>query len=381
MASTTTTTAETEVSRLSVNSELTHSSVPIRPARPQRRHEPRETLVNQTKFYRPNAVPIFDQLFKLEKGTLTRTDLSFRFIASHLMPCRIYYAFLFHLRLLLARKDARVASTIELEVIDELDKLVHINSLPIHAELIDIFRDTFPSRSASTTECAITPEAQNFPRFEVIQTQNGSFHLKDCCIPASHDVQPSPKLGLHLLKWYRWKLEQPHDDDLPDVSQRLTFLTLGTQPSPDVTSVQREPDHDSALQFLFNNPIFKHALPVQGGMNHGLIKSTSKFDLPPAVPTYQEHVSRKTVLLFEMLTDDDCLWINQTKYIVATMSYHTKGLNLFDEVSFPYGKTELQHALNTIEKLTLGGFDSSYMSYGQWMNVFHTDVEEPIRSD
>merc|ERR1712000_783287 len=52
--------------------------------------------------------------------------------------------------------------------------------------------------------------------------------LTTCEIPASHAAQPSPKLGLHLLRWYIWNINQPDDDSLPDITQRLAFITLGT---------------------------------------------------------------------------------------------------------------------------------------------------------
>jgi len=361
----------------SVSLETVPVSQLSRPTRTRRQRLRDEEPTVQVKWYQPTAICIFNALYELEKQTLETAGPMYHYIATHLLVCRIYYAVLFHIRLLVARQQADLSSDDENFAIKEFNEKYHIESLPMHEELVDHFRDTFPSRAPSHGTCGIAPSSPEFPSFEFKHIE-GSMVLTNCQIPHSHAAQPSPKLGLHLLRWYKWKLNQDNDEELPDSTQRLSFIALGYQDNGSTTNMNTSIDRKHTLQQLFSNPLFLRPLPIRGGFNIELLRGISRFDDPPIVISPRRSASRKFELLSELLTDSGMIWFNQLKYIVSSVCSFSKGLSLFSEVNLSYRNDELDYSLEFLEQQSVGTNIDGYINFGNWMNVFTASADEDL---
>jgi len=359
------------------HSESTEIQSLTRPVRPRQTRGNNESQHHQVKWYVPSAITIYDDLFNIEKRMLEKSGTMYNYVATHLLACRIYYAVLFHIRILLARQGANLATNDEKEVIKRFDEVFHIDTLPIHSELVENFRDVTPYQIQSHDTCAIAPTEQEFIFYEFSDHGHGKV-LTTCEIPASHAAQPSPKLGLHLLRWYIWNINQPDDDSLPDITQRLAFITLGTDQFNANVRYNSDTARRKTLQHLFSNPIFKHPLPTPGGLNIELLNKLRHCDPPPRIHASTRSTSRSQELLTELLVQNGITWFNQVKYVVSHLCTLSEGFSFFSEVNLPYYSEELEYALKFIEEQGTPDADSGYPSFGIWMSIFSSSADYQI---
>lgn len=358
-------------------SEISQFRNSTRPTRHRQTRNGPTTQHRQVKWYEPSALLIYDTLFNIEKKMLESAGTHRNYVAVHLLACRIYYAVIFHMRILMARRNAQVATPDEISVLEQFNATFHTDTLPIHTELIELFRDALPFQVQHADNCAIAPTQQKFVKFKFSDSQHGKV-LQECEVPAPHIFSPSPRLGLHLLRWYLWNINQPEDDSLPDIGQRLAFIALGSHETFQV------PDHHESnnlrrktLQALFSNPIFKHPLPTPGGLNIELLAKLGDSD-PPQIDPMANHADRSTELLSELLVNNGTHWFNQMKYIVSHLCTFSEGFSFTDELDEPYYPEEMEYVLKLHEEQNVSKSEIGYPSFGIWMSIFSSSTEYPV---
>jgi len=347
-------------------------------ARRQANHVLTETPLQQTNLYVPNANPIFDALYRIEERLVSQNEQLSRFVAANIMNCRIYYAFAFHLMILLTRQRAGVADSDEIQVIQRIDEELHIKTLPIFDDLFDIFRLIFVHRKATSTRYAIAPESQTFATFQ-FEHQNGKdLAPLNCYVPGVHATQPSLTLGVHRIRWDGRKLETPDDDDVPNAAQRLNYLANGLD-TPFVPADPNSDDHEqSILQRLFVNPLFRRPVPIRGSLNKDIVTKMMESDPPQNRWNLRPNAQRKHILFRELLIENDIHWLQHIKYSASTLAHLHTGICFLSETLLPYTDSEIGSSFLHHDRVSSVSSEVGYMGPGHWMALFERDVDGPI---
>jgi hypothetical protein len=374
MPSSTSTEAANEVRDLT--SSALRNNVMFQPqtSRRTRQRHTRAEERREVHLYSPNSCHYLDQVFaleqKLEHSNIDFIDSLFAFSLS----IRIYYAILFHLRILLAQKEAKTATNEELELVKHFDSDYHIQSLPIHDSMYAVFRETFPACRPSHSHRVVSPEPSDFMTFTTESGTDG-IPIRINNFPATHTTQPNPILGMRLLRWFNWKRENPDDSDLPDQLTRLNFMSLDTEVQFQDSTPQQTADSKAILDTIFRNPIFRQQLPNGGSFKMDYFRILTTEAIPDrTIPNPHRHRT-PSILGTALLMDCQSTWFNELKYIVAMHIYATDVLTLFDTVNQPYTTAELEAYLPAIHELNAQVPQSQTVGSSCWMTPYDHGVE------
>jgi len=330
------------------------------------------------KEYIPSGIKLFDKLNTLEIAQTRTSGSMSTFAKTHTLICRVYYTFLFHIRLLQARIDAGTAQPSEIDAIHYIDERVHISSLPIHEELVETFRLSFPARRTDSIANGISPAAPLFPTFTLKCQKDGTKVVTQSLFSEQSTLQPSIRTGFHYLRWLSRNKDSFNDDTLPSISQRLNFMVFGRQVNKLNATEQNENMFNRTLQTFFANPMFRHPLPEVPGVTIESLNSLDELCIPPALMPVISTAPISNVIQNELLYGSDLTWLNHTKYIVSTLCHLTGYVAHFNEVNEPYYDEELVQATAHATSSDQLPHSQTYYDARTWMTIYQNTSEFEI---
>jgi hypothetical protein len=328
--------------------------------------------------YIPSGAKLFDALFAIEIA-LTKVDgYMSNFVSTYAFVCRVYYTFLFHIRLVQARIDAAEAHPAEAEAIRYIDEQVHLSTLPVHDELVETFRLTFPAVQMNRHTNGICPAQPRYTTFEFKPSRNNDKVVTKTFISEQFTFQPSIRVSIHYLRWLHWNKDSSNDDDLPSISMRLNFLVFG-QPTLKLRSNStNELKFRETLQALFANPTFKESFPNAPGVTYQSLRDLDELCIPPAVLPLDISTPRHELIRNELLYGADFTWLNHCKYIISTLCHLTGNVSHFSEVNQPYTDEELYTAIQHVTSTERTFQPQRFPDARTWMTIYNNDSEYTV---
>jgi hypothetical protein len=356
-----------ELSRLSLNDEARRTR--------HRASANRQNDATSNREYLPNGVPIFTKLNAIELLTYSNSGSMSEFVTRHFVTCRVYYAYLFHVRLIQARIDAGVARTFEVETIQRIDDEVHINSLPVHTDLVDTFRLNLPAVPLSQYSNGLHPMRPEFPTYDFCKHKMLRNQVSQTWFPTSFAHQPSIRTGINYLRWLYWKKNSSNDDQLPSTFERLDYLAYGVSRQQRVDDSRNDKIFTETLQCYFTNPMFLKPLPNSPGVTQDALSKLTERSIPPPIGPVSGDSRDKSAIMNELLFSDNFEWLNHAKYVISTLCHITDQLSHFSEVNQPYTVEELNDAVDNINHIALSGEPTPYSDARAWMTIFNAEDE------
>jgi len=358
-------------SNLSNNAQLGFVTAPTRSS-DRNKHRRRQPATHQsiTRDYVPNATPIFEALHKLEKRAVKSAKHFASFVETHIMVCRVYYAFLFHIQLLRARNSANQCELKELAILGKIDEKVHLASLPIHEEMIDVFRLHLPGISSSVHGIGLSPCLPHPPRFtEIVDPVTNQTRL-EYWITSCHTQQPSIRIGINYLRWVMNKQKIINDENFEvNVSERLDYIVNGKHTVDHPSLDESRYSNPDLLAVLMKNSIFRYPIPVK---RHGppcFYENVQVIEVPSPLETFSATTDILDALSNELLTEDPNHWLNYAKYIVATICHMTSAVYQLSDLDAPLSKEEVQASISHLDGSESPDHDSDYLTYLQWLSL------------
>lgn len=361
--------------RDSLPSESGRIALVDRTRRPRRR-APNVQTREQHSFreYIPSGIKLFDDLHTIEIALAKIEGAMSRFVSTNMLVCRVYYTFLFHIRFLQARIDAGVAHPFEVETIDYIDKQVHIGSLPVHDELVEAFRLSFPAVPLNRHTNGLCPTQPEYVVFDFDDVQTHKL-VNLTWISPQFSRQPSIRVGFHFLRWLNWNKNPYDNEDLPSVPDRLKFLVHGLEIPSSVTDSVNERTYLETMHYLFSNPMFKRHLPNVPGPTYQSLHELDEVCIPPAIDPISKRSSPRDVIQNELQFGKDLTWLNHCKYIVSTLCHLTGYVAHFGEVNQPYSTDEIRTAIEHINLVEQTYQNELYHDARAWMTIFNDNSD------
>jgi hypothetical protein len=327
------------------------------------------------KEYIPSGISLFDRLNTIEIAQTRISGTMSTFAKTYMLTCRVYYTFLFHLRLIQARIDAGTARQTEIDALHHIDERVHIASLPIHEELVETFRLSFPAKRTDSIANGISPAQPLYPTFTLDCRKDGTKVVTQTLFSEQSTFQPSIRTGFHYLRWLSRNKDSYYNDTLPSISERLNFLVFGHSVNKLNATERNENIFNQTMQTFFANPMFRHPLPEVPGVTFELLNSLDELCIPPALLPVIRTAPISNVIQNELLFGSDLTWLNHTKYIVSTLCHLTGHVAHFSEVNEPYYDDELAAAIANATSSEQLPNSQRYYDARTWMTIY-TDSSE-----
>jgi len=330
------------------------------------------------KEYIPSGAELFAKLFTIEQSLTNVDGTMSTFVQTYAFTCRVYYTFLFHVRLIQARIDAGEAHPAEAEAIRYIDEQVHINTLPIHDELVETFRLTFPAVQVNRHTNGICPTEPRYTTFEFTSYKNKPPRIVTTLISEQHSLQPSLRVSFHYLRWLFWNKDSTNNENLPSISDRLNFLVFGHP----TTNLRCDPTNElkfrETMQVLFANPVFKETFLNVPGVTYQSLADLDELCIPPEIKPMDKSTPIHEVICNELLYNSDLQWLNHCKYIVSTLCHLTGNVSHFSEVNEPYNEEELRNAMRHVSFVEQNIRPVHYPDARTWMSIYNDDSEYAI---
>lgn len=328
------------------------------------------TTTQHVAFYVPDGNRIFDELAKVEVNVIKAAPALVARTLFDTIACRVYYAVLFNVMIILSRLEAGTANSDEEKALNVFDSHMNLRTLPIHSSLVTLFRDTFPRRRPSGSHFGISPEMMNPVRYQLLPNSKNGPCVNRCYITSTHAAQPSPLLGIKLIQWYNWQtLNDSELDELNDIQRITQLFTQFRLPDLPEDNMTHSNQSNSILRRLFMNPVFSNKLPMNLVLNKSSIAQQNQSNLPSH--TWPPSLSDMSYddIAHHLLLKDHPRWLTKLKYIVGSSCNMVDELTTFNEVMFAYSPEEARTTFEQNRPLPEPTLRSRHLDYAYWLNM------------